>query len=109
MKFKWETDQWGHEYIFLGDQPTKTIYQYMIIDDRVEEIKEIKESSFVANKGNLLSSYRPQLFLLILHTTELPSFSFANVNPSFIVFVFQLLIVELLKPSILDTCSVVSS
>ena len=46
--------------------------------------------------------------LLIFHTTELPSFSFVNVNPSFIVFVFQLLIVELLKPSILDTCSVVS-
>ena len=41
MKIKWETDQWGCEYIFLGPKPTKTIYQYMIIDDRVEETKEI--------------------------------------------------------------------
>ena len=46
MKIKWETDQWGNEYIFLGAKPTKTIYQYMIIDDRVEETREIVVYTF---------------------------------------------------------------
>jgi hypothetical protein len=46
MKIKWETDQWGCEYTFLGPKPTKTIYQYMLIDDRVEETKEIIVHTF---------------------------------------------------------------
>ena len=46
MKIKWETNQWGCEYIFLGPKPTKTIYQYMLIDDRVEETKELVVHTF---------------------------------------------------------------
>ena len=46
MKINWQRDQWGSEYIFLGPKPTKTIYQYMIIDDSVEETKEIVVYTF---------------------------------------------------------------
>lgn len=46
MKINWQTDLLGQEYIFLGPKPTKTIYQYMIIDERVEETKEIVVHTF---------------------------------------------------------------
>jgi hypothetical protein len=46
MKIKWETDQWGSEYIFLGPRPTKTIYQYMLVGDRVEETREVTVHTF---------------------------------------------------------------
>ena len=45
-KINWQTDRLGQEYVFLGPKPTKTIYQYMIIDERVEETKEIVVHTF---------------------------------------------------------------
>jgi len=46
MKINWQTDDLGREYVFLGPKPTKAIYQYMMIDDRVEETKEIVVHTF---------------------------------------------------------------
>jgi hypothetical protein len=46
IKNLWQRDHWGNEYIFLGPAPTKTIYQYMVVGDRVEEIKEITVHTF---------------------------------------------------------------
>ena len=45
-KFPWRRDSYGNEYIFLGPEPTKTIYQYMVIGDSVEETKEIVVHEF---------------------------------------------------------------
>ena len=42
----WRKHQWGHEYIFLGPDPVRTTYQYMIIDDRVETTKEVVVHTF---------------------------------------------------------------
>ena len=42
----WRKDRWGNEYIFLGAEPSKTIYQYMVVEDRVEETKELIVHTF---------------------------------------------------------------
>jgi len=42
----WRKHQWGHDYIFLGPEPRKDTYRYMVIDDRVEETKEVVVHTF---------------------------------------------------------------
>jgi hypothetical protein len=45
-KILWELDDHGLEYVFLGPKPTKTIYQFMMVGDRVEETRQITVHEF---------------------------------------------------------------
>jgi hypothetical protein len=42
----WRKHQCGHDYIFLGPEPREATYRYMVIDDRVEETKEVVVHTF---------------------------------------------------------------
>jgi hypothetical protein len=46
MKIHWQKNQWGGEYMYLGPAPTRPIFQYMIIENHVEETKEIIVHTF---------------------------------------------------------------
>ena len=46
MKIPWQRDQWGNEYVFLGDPPKTATYRYTVVGDRVEETKEIVVHTF---------------------------------------------------------------
>jgi hypothetical protein len=42
----WRKHQCGHDYIFLGPDLREATYRYMVIDDRVEETKEVVVHTF---------------------------------------------------------------
>ncbi len=46
MRIDWQRDNLGREYVFLGPRPTKAIYQYTLVGDRVEETKEVVVHTF---------------------------------------------------------------
>lgn len=43
---RWSKDLWGNEYQWLGSQPTQPIAKYTVVQDMVEETKELVVHEF---------------------------------------------------------------
>lgn len=46
MKIHWHKTQWGGEYVYLGPAPSRPTFRYMVIENHVEETKEVVVYTF---------------------------------------------------------------